>query len=62
MGKHRMVKMKSKVIAGTTAGLALCLMYVGFKWGEDMMFIAGIFVGINAVWDIVELVQGKEVK
>jgi len=54
--------MKSKVIAGTTAGLALCLMYVGFKWGEDMMFIAGIFVGINAVWDIVELVQGKEVK
>ena len=54
--------MKSKIITGTTTGLALCLMYVGFKWGEDMLFVAGIFVGINAVWDIIELVQGKEVK
>ena len=54
--------MKSKIITGTTTGLALFLMYVGFKWGEDMLFVAGIFVGINAVWDIIELVQGKEVK
>ena len=54
--------MKSKVIGGTTTRLAICLMYVGFKWGEVMMFIAGILVGIDAAWDIIELVQGKKVK
>lgn len=54
--------MKSKVIAATTSGLALCLMYVGFKWGEDMMFIAGALVAVHAVWDIVDIARGKDVQ
>ena len=53
--------MKAKITAITTAGVALCLLYVGFKWGEDMLFIAGALMSVNAVWDIVDLTRGKDV-
>jgi len=54
--------MKSKITAITTVGAALCLLYVGFKWGEDMLFIAGILLSVNAVWDIIDLARGKNVR
>lgn len=52
--------MKKRIYAACTLVLALALLSVGYKWGEDWFIFAGIAMGVMAVWDIVELV--KEIK
>jgi len=49
--------MKQKIYAACTLILALALLSVGYKWGEDWFIFAGIAMGVMAVWDIVELVK-----
>ncbi len=49
--------MKQKVYTVCTLILALALLSVGYKWGEDWFIFAGVAMSVMAVWDFVELIK-----